>query len=112
MKTSKDNMIHVGPDWALSGDETCITLYKRRITKSNKARFDPKGYFNNLTDAFIRMVDLELNPLYELEDIVEGIDNLKKWIKEVCDSKHIRPIKPSEAEHKDGKRKKSTSARK
>jgi len=91
MKTSKDNMIHIGPDWAISGDELCITLYRRRITQNGTVQWDAKGYFQNLPDTFKRMVDMELNPSVDFEDIINGIDNLKKWIHEVCDSKQICP---------------------
>jgi hypothetical protein len=79
-------MIHIGPDWALSGDEQCITLYKRRITTKGKLQWDPKGYYLNLEHALKRMVDMEINPITDLEDIVKGLDNLKKWLSEsICD---------------------------
>jgi hypothetical protein len=85
VKSSKDDMIHIGPDWALCGDEQCITLYKRRITNKGKLQWDPKGYYLNLEHALKRMIDMEINPITDLEDIVKGIDNLKKWLSEsIC----------------------------
>jgi hypothetical protein len=68
MKKSKDNIIHVGTDYGICGDEICITLYKRRVTKGGNVQWDAKGYFPNLSDAFKKMVDLELNPINNLGD--------------------------------------------
>lgn len=86
VKNSKNKLIHVGPEWAVQGEPTCITLLKRRITEKGKEQWDAKGYFNNITDCFHRMVDLELNPKIDLEDVVRGIDDLKAWIKTACES--------------------------
>ncbi|MHC4690962.1 MAG: hypothetical protein ACYS5F_15250 [Planctomycetota bacterium] len=83
MKNSKDDMLHIGPEWALSGDEQCITLYKRRVTKKGKLQFDAKGYYINLEHALNRMIDMDINPrISDLEDVVRGIDNLKLWLSE------------------------------
>ena len=80
MKSSKDKMIHIGPDWALSGDEQCVTLYKRRVTQKGRVQWDAKGYYKNLEHAYLHLIDMELTPLSDLEDVIKGIDHLKKWL--------------------------------
>jgi len=80
MKDGKDEMIHVGPNYALQGDSLCITLYKRRVTKKGKAQFDAVGYFVDFKQALKRMVDMDIGPLNNIESIVAAVDNLREHI--------------------------------
>ena len=80
MKNSKDKYIHIGTDWALQGNETCITLFRRRVTPKGKVQYDPKGYFIDYPYALKRMIDMEIGPLNVVEDIVKAIDNLRDHI--------------------------------
>ena len=80
MKSSKDNMIHIGPDYAIRGDRLCLTLLKRRITEKGKAQWDAIGYYSDYKYALKRMVDYEIGPLNVIEDIVKAVDNLREHI--------------------------------
>jgi len=84
MKESKDNMIVVGADYALQGDSMCITLYKRRVVKNTGlVQWDAIGYFTNIEQAFHRMIDHDVGPINNLQDIAERITEIKKWISDV-----------------------------
>lgn len=83
MKTSKNKMIHIGADWSLQGDETCIILYKRRINKKGQEQWDAKGYFTDFRQALKKMIDMEIGPLNVVESIVTAIDNLRDHIDEL-----------------------------
>jgi len=80
MKRSKNEMIHIGADWALQGDETCITLYKRRVTEKGAEQYDAKGYYNDFHEAFKAMVIKEIGPLNNVENIIKAIDGLHDTI--------------------------------
>jgi hypothetical protein len=80
MKNSKEKMIAIGPDYALSGDRFCITLFKRRVTEKGKVQYDPLGYYQDFPYALKRMIDMEIGPLNVVEDIVKAVDNLREHI--------------------------------
>ena len=69
-------MIHIGVDWALQGDETCITLYKRRVTEKGAEQYDAKGYYKDFHQAYKAMVIKEIGPLNNVESIIKAIDGL------------------------------------
>ena len=86
MKNSKDDLIHIGSDWALGPDQICVTVFKRRITKKGKVQWDAVSYHNNTYDALQWCVDKEISIRSDIDDIIKGIDDLKKWIKEAWDA--------------------------
>ena len=75
-------MIHFNKDWSLSGDENSITLYKRRINAEGEPQWDPKGYFQNFKDAYLRMVEMNIQPLDDLQKVVQAIGSLKNALSE------------------------------
>jgi len=74
MKESKDNMIHIGADWALQGDEICITLYKRRVSGKGKEQYDARGYYNDFHEAYKAMIKKSIGPLNNVEMILKVLD--------------------------------------
>ena len=80
MKASKNTMIHIGPDWAVQGDDLCLTLYKRRINKKGKEQWDSKGYYPDFQQLLKALVRMEINPINNIEFIVKAIDNLHEYI--------------------------------
>lgn len=87
MKQSKDNMINIGTDYSIQGDRTCLTLYKRRVVKkTGKLQWDVIGYFDTFEHLFHRLVDEEVNPINNLQDIAERIVELKNWISDTVKS--------------------------
>lgn len=97
MKNSKNKLLYIGPDYALSGDEQCVTLYKRRITKKGTEQYDAKGYFVDHKQALKRMVDMEFNQASSLEQIVKLSDMLKESIDSLCNECQKVPQTPSKA---------------
>lgn len=85
MKTSKDNMIHIGLDWAIQGDEFCWTLYKRRVTKKGSAQWDAKGYYISLNDLLKRLVSMDIGPVNNLAYVAQRQDELQKHIDNICE---------------------------
>jgi hypothetical protein len=81
MKTSKNEMIHIGPDWALKGDELCLTLYKRRINDKGVEQWDAKGYYPDFHQAYKAMVQKEIGPLNNIKNIIMAIDNLRDFMR-------------------------------
>ena len=81
MKTSKNEMIHIGADWGLQGDSMCITLYKRRITEKGQEQWDAIGFYPNFHDAYKAMVQKEIGPLNNVEKIIKAIDNLYDFVR-------------------------------
>ncbi len=75
-------MIHINKDWSLSGDENSITLYRRRVNAEGESQWDPKGYFQNFKDAYLRMVEMNIQPLDDLQKVVQAIDNLQNTLSE------------------------------
>ena len=98
MKNSKDDMLHIGPDYAISGNEDCVTLYKRRITDKGKVQYDAKGYFMNHKQLLRKMVDMELNQVAALDQLVKTSDYLKHCIDDLCDKCGL--VVPSEPDDK------------
>lgn len=80
MKYSKDKYIHINNDWALQGDEMCITLYRKRIAKSGGIQYDAKGYFQDYPYALQRMVDMDIGPLNNIQFICDKIEQLRNDI--------------------------------
>ena len=80
VKASKNTMIHIGPDWAVQGDEDCLTLYRRRINKKGKEQWDAKGYYSDYHELYRAMVRKEIGPLNNIESIIKAIDNLHDFI--------------------------------
>ena len=82
MKNSKDKILHIGPHFGISGDDICLTLYKRRITQKGAEQWDVVGYFNagRYDHALQRLLDMEVGGLNTLEDIVKCCDAVKEWI--------------------------------
>ena len=78
-----DNYIHVGPKWALQSDEQVVTLFKKRIVKkTGQLQYDAAGFFPNLEQALIRLVDMDIGPINHVEYIAKRQGELKQWIKE------------------------------
>ena len=87
MKESKDNFIHIGPDYAIQGDTYCVTIFKRRIVqKTGKVQWDAIAYCSNLEQAYHRLIDMDLGPINNFQDIAERILDLKKWISDATQS--------------------------
>lgn len=81
MKQSKDNMIHIGSDYAIQGDRYCLTLLKKRIVKkTGNIQWDAVAYFDTFESLFDKLVDMEIMPINNLQDIAERIIELKQWI--------------------------------
>lgn len=93
MKSSKDNMIHIGPDYAIQGDRYCLTLYKRRIAKkTGLEQYDVIGYFTSIEALFHQLVDMDIGPINNLQDIAERIENLKGWISGTLENMAQNPL--------------------
>jgi hypothetical protein len=82
MKNSKDKMIHLTPDYAISGDKLSVCLYRRRVTDKGKVQWDAKGYFTNYHHLKNRLVGMELFPLTSIDEIIRVSDSLKESLSE------------------------------
>ena len=62
MKHSKDDtVIHINEKWAFEGDPLAVTLYEKRVSEKGKLNFFVKGYYQNISDMFHRLIDMEVN---------------------------------------------------
>ena len=81
-------MIKIGEDWAISMDETCVTILKRRVVQDKESpnydmeTWDNKWYYANLTTALQSLVDKDIQSQItsRLPNLVERIITLKEWI--------------------------------
>ena len=80
MKKSKDNLIHIGKDYAFQISKSDITLFKCRITEKGEAHFDTIGYYTSLEAMYFRLIETGLAGLENLQDIANRQIELKKWI--------------------------------
>jgi hypothetical protein len=80
MKYSKDKYIHINDEWAIQGDELCVTLYRKRFTENGVLQYDAKGYFQDLAYALQRMIDMDIQGLNNIQYMCERMDELRKDI--------------------------------
>jgi hypothetical protein len=79
MLTSKNNLIHIGADWALKGSSLCVSLQKRHISEKGKEYWTDEGYYNDFHDAYRAMINKGIGPLNNVEKIIKAIDNLYEF---------------------------------
>ncbi len=85
MKHAKDNLLHINNTWAVSGDNLCLTLYRKRVAKSGQLQLDAKGYFTSWEALLHRLIDLDINPRKNIEHIVDSIQELKEHISDLIE---------------------------
>jgi hypothetical protein len=93
MKYSKDKYIHINNKWAIQGDDMCITLYQKRLTEKGVVQYDAKGYFNDLAHTLQRMIDMDIQPLNNIQYICERIDELRKDISDALQKSDLSIIR-------------------
>lgn len=97
-------MIKIGDDWAISIDETCVTILKRRVVQDKDSpnygeeSWENKWYYTDLEMALQSFVDRDLQSQItsRLPNLVDRIKELKKWIavtiKETIAEHHEHPL--------------------
>jgi hypothetical protein len=80
VKHSKDELFHINETWAFGGDEHCLTLYQRKVTKKGKVWWDVKGYYTDYRHMLKRLAEMEVWPLTSLNAIIYRLDKLEKTI--------------------------------
>lgn len=93
-------MIKIGDDWAISMDETCVTIKKRQTVQDESSpnfgeeTWENKWYYTDLEMALQSLIDRDLQSQItsRLPNLVERIITLKEWIavtiKETVEAHH------------------------
>ncbi len=84
-------MIHVTENYTLSGDEVCVSVHRKRISKDKKKiDYPTEAYFPNFELALKAVIQKEISSelnghVSELSVIVEKINGLDKKIETTID---------------------------
>lgn len=79
MKHSKDEtVIHLNEKWAFEGDSLAVTLYEKRVSEKGNLNFFARGFYQNISDMFHRLIDHEVNSA-----MVGSLKNIEKAITDI-----------------------------
>lgn len=83
MKTIFDGLLHLKGGYAIQTDRYCVTLLKERITEKGKRQMDTIGYYNNISQAFDKLIDMECAQAPDLQYLGDKITELKTWAEDL-----------------------------
>jgi hypothetical protein len=91
MKTIVDGYLYLKGGYAIQGDSICVTLYKERVTKKGQKQLDVIGYYPDISKAFNRLIDSEINQATDLQYLNEKIAELRAWCEELINNALTTP---------------------
>jgi len=71
-------IIDINPDWGISSDSVCVTIYKKSTKKKTGEKYyKSKWYYNNFVQALQGLTDRSIVVSGSFESMVAEVEELK-----------------------------------